>query len=86
KIQFEQSSASTPSGEVAIYFWDGQGWQKLPTVITVPVAGFHSDGIGGADTEAQDDQKLASTPSQGVGVYAVFMDNQQRLYLPLLSR
>ncbi|MFN8446818.1 MAG: DNRLRE domain-containing protein [Caldilineaceae bacterium] len=86
KIQFEQSSASTPSGEVAIYFWDGQGWQKLPTVITVPVAGFHSDGIGGADTEAQDDQKLASTPSQGVGVYAVLMDNQQRLYLPLLSR
>jgi hypothetical protein len=57
----------------AIYFWDGQSWQPLETTITTPL-------------HAADGEHLASASSQGVGVYAVVIDqNQTQLYLPLIG-
>lgn len=61
-------AVSTP----AIYFWDGQIWQRLDSVITTPI-------------NAADGEQLASAASQGVGVYAVMIDQNQTLYLPLIA-
>jgi hypothetical protein len=62
------------AGTPALYFWDGSAWQALETTITTPV-------------NAADGEKLASARSQGVGVYAVLIDqDQSRLLLPLISR
>jgi hypothetical protein len=81
-IQYEEllnsvqgaSVAQASQGVPAIYFWDGQNWQPLATMITTPVNA--SDGV-----------KLASAASQGVGVYAVLVEvDRQPLYLPLIRR
>lgn len=62
--------AATP----AIYFWNGAGWQALPTTITRPI-------------NAADGQMVAAAPSQGVGVYAVLLDSRQNLlFLPLIQK
>jgi hypothetical protein len=62
------------AGTPELYFWDGNTWQALDTTITTPV-------------NAADGEKLAAAQSQGVGVYAVLMNQgQTRLLLPLIAR
>jgi hypothetical protein len=80
-IEYEEHAvlqSATNSGveaaEPAIYFWDGASWRALPTAATKPV-------------NAEDGVKVASAPSQGVGVYAVLLDlGQNQLFLPLIQR
>ena len=86
KIQFAQPGSGGSSIVAAIYFWDGTIWQLLPTTIGEVIAGFHADGIGGAHMENEDGIKLASSPSQGVGVYAVLTVPQRSIFLPLIQR
>ncbi|MCX6043694.1 MAG: hypothetical protein NT075_01170 [Chloroflexi bacterium] len=62
------------ASNVALYFWDGGSWRALDTTLITPVNA--ADGI-----------KLASAPSQGVGVYAVLLESSaQQIFLPLVQR
>ncbi len=62
------------AGEPALYFWDGSNWQALPTTLTTSV-------------NAPDGVKVASAPSQGVGVYAVLLElGGNQLFLPLIQQ
>ena len=62
------------ANEPSIYFWNGANWQALSTTEATPV-------------NAADGVKVASAPSQGVGVYAVLLDlGQNQLFLPLVKR
>lgn len=62
------------ASSVAVYFWDGVGWQALSTTVTTPV-------------NAADGVKVAGAPSQGVGVYAVLLAlGQNQQFLPLIQR
>jgi hypothetical protein len=80
-IEFEEmvalqsaNNSGTNAPTPTIYFWDGAGWQPLSTVLTTPVSA--SDGI-----------KVASASSQGVGVYAVLLNQgQNQLFLPLIKK
>ncbi|CAN5755796.1 hypothetical protein BH10CHL1_BH10CHL1_15440 [soil metagenome] len=62
------------ASNVALYFWNGDHWQPLDTTLITPV-------------NAADGVKLASAPSQGVGVYAVLMEaGENQIFLPLVQR
>jgi hypothetical protein len=85
-IQYEdvfgvvQSAVAVAPGAVQaqIHFWDGSQWLPLPTTIAKPAGadgGLVADGI-----------QAASAPSQGVGIYAVMIDNSPNLFMPLLRR
>jgi len=54
----------------AVYFWQGERWERLPTTFSTTDAG----------------EVLASAESRGVGVYAVLIEAPSRLYLPALMR
>jgi hypothetical protein len=79
-IEYEESAvlrAANRNGVLAadptIYFWNGASWQPLATTLTTSV-------------NAADGVKVASAPSQGVGVYAVLLDlGQNQLFLPLIQ-
>jgi hypothetical protein len=59
------SGAPDPAqAAAAVFFWNGQEWEKLPTEVTTRVNTV--DGVSG-DT-------VASAPSRGVGLYALFLD------------
>lgn len=65
------TAASSYAGESkAIYFWDGSSWERLATT-------FSTDAEG---------EVLASAQSRGVGVYAVLVESNLQLYLPVLAR
>lgn len=65
---------SIQAGNVAVYVWDGVGWQALSTTVSTPV-------------NAADGVKVAKAPSQGVGVYAVLLAlGQNQQFLPLIQR
>jgi len=81
-IQYEESANLLQAAGVdqarlvhaTVYFWDGSGWQPLSTTISTP-------------TNAPDGVKLASAPSQGVGVYAVLLEEiASVIYLPVIRR
>ncbi|MEZ4864074.1 MAG: hypothetical protein R3C14_22335 [Caldilineaceae bacterium] len=66
--------SSVKAAAPAIYFWNGASWQTLPTATTTPI-------------NAEDDVKIASAPSQGVGVYAVLLSaGENHLFLPFVQR
>jgi hypothetical protein len=66
--------AASANDTVGIYFWDGKRWGALETTTVTPV-------------NASDQVKLASAPSQGIGIYAVFVQHEQRqLFMPLVQR
>ncbi len=68
------SAGEATAGNVSIYFWDGNSWQAVNTTISTP-------------NNSPDGVKLASAPSQGVGVYAVLEDASTGIvYLPLIQR
>jgi hypothetical protein len=68
------ATAEAQAGAPQLYFWAEGTWRALPTTITTPV--------NGADGERQ-----AAAPSQGVGVYAVLIDQGPGpLFLPLIAR
>ena len=68
------SAGEATAGNVSIYFWDGNSWHAVNTTISTP--NNSADGV-----------KLASAPSQGVGVYAVLEDASTGIvYLPLIQR
>jgi hypothetical protein len=59
---------------VAIYFWNGATWRALNTTNSTPA-------------NAPDGVRLASAPSQGLGVYAVLMDkSEEQIFLPFVQR
>lgn len=66
-------AASSTAATAAIYFWDGAAWSALPTTVGTPA-------------DAVDGVKLASAPSQGVGIYAVLQESAESLYLPAIRR
>jgi hypothetical protein len=78
-IRFEEGEVQSASALAsyqqtpAIYFWNGSVWRRLATTFSTPVNGV-------------DGSRLASARSQGVGVYAVLVDESQLLFLPLISR
>lgn len=81
-LQFEQSfsaQASALNGEEpvapSVWFWNGQQWTELPTTIRTP-------------TNATDGVHLASSTSQGIGVYVVLTDAppDRVIYLPMVAR
>jgi hypothetical protein len=85
-IQYEdafgvlQSAGAAAPGAVQaqIHFWDGSQWRPLATTAAKPAGadgGLVADGI-----------QAASSPSQGVGIYAVMIDNRPNLFMPLLRR
>jgi hypothetical protein len=58
----------------AIHFWNGDTWRRLETELTTTV-------------DAPDNVRLAKSPSQGVGVYAVLVNQPAtQLYLPMIRR
>lgn len=62
------------SAEPVIHFWDGRSWQPLTTTISTPAS--TPDGV-----------RLATAPSQGVGVYAVLVEPvQHQIFLPVIER
>jgi hypothetical protein len=68
------STGQNVGSAVAIYFWNGSTWRALNTTLATPV-------------NAPDDVRLASAPSQGVGVYAVMSNaGGERIYLPFVQR
>ncbi len=75
----QSAGASAPgAAQPQIHFWDGSQWLPLPTTILKPAGadgGLVADGI-----------QAASAPSQGVGIYAVMIDNKPNLFMPLLRR
>jgi hypothetical protein len=70
--------AAAPSAAPAIFLWNGNTWTELPTTIGTPAA-----GVEGA---AADGVRIASAPSQGVGVYAVLGEFAQSIYFPQVRR
>ncbi|MBW7883238.1 MAG: DNRLRE domain-containing protein [Caldilineaceae bacterium] len=77
-IQYEDEfglvqAAGVAAATPAIHFWDGVQWTPLATTITTP-------------TNATDGVQLATAPSAGVGVYAVLLAQENRTYLPVISR
>lgn len=54
----------------ALYFWQGDGWERLPTTLSTTNEG----------------EVLASAESRGVGVYAVLIESPNRLYLPAVMQ
>jgi hypothetical protein len=56
-----------------VHFWDGSAWRPLATTVGTP-------------TSAEDGVRLATAPSQGVGVYAVLIDSKPNLFMPMLKR
>lgn len=85
QIEFDASAAQATASSVggtdagpAVYFYDGETWLPLETTIDAPTAGAT-------------DTRLASAPSQGVGIYAVLSEREvaptlNRIWLPLLRR
>ncbi len=57
-----------------VHFWDGSGWQPLPSRMVTLLNG----------------RRAVAAPSQGVGIYALMVEEFQlypeRLYLPLIAR
>jgi hypothetical protein len=82
-IQFESlsnllqsaSSSGEPADSVAIHFWDGAAWRELATTIITPINGA-------------DNVRLATAPSQGIGVYAVLIggDASSQIFFPVVRR
>ncbi|MCB0047754.1 MAG: DNRLRE domain-containing protein [Caldilineaceae bacterium] len=77
-IEFESDgivlARAAAAGNPALYFWDGNGWQELPT--TVQALGGREDGMS-----------LASAESAGAGVYAVLYEQPpQFTWLPLVRQ
>lgn len=77
-IQFEgnfdfMQAAESDAAGAAIYFWNGATWRRLATTLTTPVS-------------VTDNVRIASAPSQGVGVYAVLRPVTVRTYLPVVQR
>lgn len=82
-IQFEDAfgvlqaagaaSPAAPAAVAQLHFWDGQAWRPLPTTLGTPA-------------NAEDGVRLATAPSQGVGVYAVMIDSKPNLFLPSVRR
>ena len=71
-------ASATEAVMAQIHFWDGTQWRPLPTSIAKPAGadgGLVADGV-----------LAASAQSQGVGIYAVMVDNQPVLFMPLLRR
>ncbi len=66
-------AAASAATTPAIYFWDGTTWTALPTTLGTPA-------------DVVDSVRLASAPSQGVGIYAVLQESAGALYLPLIGR
>ncbi|MFN8494257.1 MAG: hypothetical protein U0350_42050 [Caldilineaceae bacterium] len=66
------SNNQTDLSNVAVYFWNGSTWRRLTTTISTPV-------------NAPDGVKLATAPSQGIGVYAILGD-PSFIFLPLIRR
>lgn len=66
-------AASRAAAATAIYFWDGAAWTALPTTVGTPA-------------DAVDGVRLASAPSQGIGIYAVLQESAASLYLPAIGR
>jgi hypothetical protein len=63
--------------QVAVYFWNGSDWEKLPTVLSTPVAAADGEGLAGAR-------------SRGPGVYAVLAEasavtTAAPIFLPLIQ-
>lgn len=50
----------------SLFFWNGQQWEKLPTEVTTRV-NASAGSVG---------ETVASAPSRGVGLYALFLDEQ----------
>ncbi len=73
------AGAAAPStADVQIHYWDGSQWRPLPTTVVKPA---------GADGGLVEDGILAaSAPGQGVGIYAVMVENQPNLFMPILRR
>ncbi len=62
------------AGDPTVYFWDGNVWRPLGTIISTP-------------TNAADGVQLATAQSQGVGVYIVMVDpGQHQIFLPVVQR
>ena len=79
KLEFEEAPAGITAASLvgvqsdpAIHFFDGATWRPLSTTSATP-------------TDAPDGVKIASAPSQGVGVYAVMYERDvQRIWLPVV--
>jgi hypothetical protein len=56
-----------------IHFWDGSQWRALPTTLGTP-------------TSAEDGVQVATAPSQGTGVYAVLIESQPNMFMPVVQR
>jgi hypothetical protein len=70
----QAAGAGSQSAEGArIHFWDGTQWRPLPTTLGTPAG-------------AEDGVKVASAPSRGVGIYAVMVENQPSLFMPIVRR
>lgn len=80
-LEYEEAALLQAAGRLSVqatnpsvYFWDGASWQPLDTTLTTPV-------------NAADGVKVATAPSQGVGVYAILLDlGQNQQFLPLIRR
>jgi hypothetical protein len=69
------AGAAGAGDEPAIWFWDGASWSPLATSTIEPVNG--ADGV-----------RVATAPSQGVGVYAVLVpaDAASNRFLPIIAQ
>ena len=85
KIQFQEPTPN-PDKMLAIYFWNGVEWQRLPTSFTTPIANFHFDSTSFAHTQIPDGLKVAVAPSQSVGVYAILESPANKIFLPFVQR
>ena len=80
-LEYEEStllqaagSQSVQATNPSVHFWNGASWQPLDTTLSTPV-------------NAADGVKVATAPSQGVGVYAILLDlGQNQQFLPLIRR
>ena len=66
-------AAQAGEAEAAVFFWNGSAWEKLPTVLSTPVAAVDGEG-------------LATAASRGPGVYFVLVGNPVvNTFLPLIQ-